>query len=1295
MATLVLGTLGGALGGALGGPIGAMLGKAAGSFLGNSLDHQLFGQSTHQEGPRLSNLDMQASTEGAGVPFVAGRVRLSGQVIWATRFEEVATTTKHASGGKGGPKATSTTYAYYANFAIGLCEGEIASVSRIWADGKLIDQNDFQMRVYSGSQDQAPDPLITAKEGAAPAYRGTAYVVFERLPLETFGNRLPQFTFEIVRPLGGLEEKIRAVTIIPGSTEFGYEPTPVLRTEGEGVTAPENTHDFSAPTDWVAAMDQLQALCPNLERVALVVAWFGTSLNAAECQIEPRVEFNEKETSIDWVAGGVARADATLVSHYNGRPAYGGSPSDSSIIAAIGDLKARGLKVTLLPFIMMDVVPNNTLGDPWSDSPSQPAYPWRGMVTVSPAPGRPGSPDATPGAAAALSNFVGSASPADFSVSGQSVSYQGLSEWSLRRFLLHLAYLGQVAGGVDAFLLCSELRGLTKVRDARASYPFVDHLVAIAQDVRQIVGPGTILTYGADWSEYSNHAPADGSGDLTFHLDPLWASPNIDVVGIDQYQPITDWRYTAGHIDTALGASPYDPAVIEAGLVGGENFDWYYASQTDRDAQIRSPITDSDYNEPWVWRSKDFISWWSMPHHNRVGGVRETSPTAWVPQSKPYWLTEFGAGAVDLAGNQPSSFPSDKPDNDTKPHYSKGARDDYAQRAILETALDYWAQPGSVGNPVSAVDGRAMIDPSATHLWTWDARPYPAFPYATQVWTDGVNWSRGHWLTGRLGAVSLRALLLAMADYFELPPLDASRIYGVVEGYKLLEPTKARGIFDDLARVYGFDLVPTPNGATAAMRTYGTGQKVQIEDVVALDDAPLISVARVETQTIARQTTLGFLSMVHDYRPGVMRSARRDGVGGPDAFHALPLTLDPDKAGQIVERMQQETEVGAQTVGFTLPASQWSLGPGDIVDLVVPGASQPLRVCLDRIIEGSQRRAEAHCVDGALYGVESGAYTSTHVAPTQVRKTFGAPDVLVLDLPAPVGKPDRHNARIAAFAKPWPGSIDVYAGTEATGFEPVQNIQTPAITGVLAEPLAAGPTAIIHHGANLIVDVPTGALETITHEALLAGGNLAAIQSDNGLEVIQFGKAELVEPGRYLLSALVRGRGGTEAQARITTPKGARFVRLDSAVVPLELDQDNLAQRLTLRAEPRGGGLGELSRIDKVLAVAPRSLQPLAPVHLRVMKSQTGDLTVSWVRRTRAASDDWSLATIALNEESEAYQVEVWCDGLMKRQTQSANPNWTYTLAQQTTDALIGATEISVRQVGTAGRLGFASTLTL
>ena len=113
---------------------------------------------------------------------------------------------------------------------------------RVWADGKPLDLTGLTVRTYIGDETQTPDPLIVAKDGDAPAYRGLAYVVFERLPLENFGNRIPQLSFEVVRPIGQLEKMIRAVTLIPGTTELGYAPATVVQTLGPGQSATENRH---------------------------------------------------------------------------------------------------------------------------------------------------------------------------------------------------------------------------------------------------------------------------------------------------------------------------------------------------------------------------------------------------------------------------------------------------------------------------------------------------------------------------------------------------------------------------------------------------------------------------------------------------------------------------------------------------------------------------------------------------------------------------------------------------------------------------------------------------------------------------------------------------------------------------------------------------------------------------------------------------------------------------------------------------------------------------------------------
>ena len=366
-----------------------------------------------------------------------------------------------------------------------LCEGPIIRVGRIWADGKPLDQSRFTFRVYRGDETQLEDSLIHAKDGEGPAYRGVAYVVFERMPLAEFGNRLPQLSFELVRPVAGIEEHVRAICVIPGSTEFGYDPLPVARVGGPGVTLAENVHAVRDVSDWTVSIDELQSLCPSLEWVTLVVAWFGDDLRAGHCTVKPKVDSATKVTSgATWSVSGLTRASAETVSLVEGRPAYGGSPNDLSVMRAIADLRARGLKVTLAPFMLMDIAADNALPDPYTGAAGQGPYPWRGRITCDPAPGEPGSPDKTAAVSTEVATFLGAAGAGDFFASGSGVGYSGPAEWSYRRMVLHYAHLAALAGGVDAFLIGSELRGLTTLRSDASTYPFVAGLKTLAGDVR-------------------------------------------------------------------------------------------------------------------------------------------------------------------------------------------------------------------------------------------------------------------------------------------------------------------------------------------------------------------------------------------------------------------------------------------------------------------------------------------------------------------------------------------------------------------------------------------------------------------------------------------------------------------------------------------------------------------------------------------------------------------------------------------------------------------------------------------
>jgi hypothetical protein len=69
-------------------------------------------------------------------------------------------------------------------------------------------------------------------------------------------------------------------------------------------------------------------------------------------------------------------------------------------------------------------------------------------------------------------------------------------------------------------------------------------------------------------------------------------------------------------------------------------------------------------------------------------------------------------------------------------------------------------------------------------------------------------------------------------------------------------------------------------------------------------------------------------------------------------------------------------------------------------------------------------------------------------------------------------------------------------------------------------------------------------------------------------EVLQAGSAELVGPGRYRLTRLLRGQRGTEGAMGNPAPAGARVVLLDEALASLPIAEAELGLPATWRIGP-------------------------------------------------------------------------------------------------------------------------------
>ena len=147
---------------------------------------------------KISEFTVNTAEYGSAVPEVIGTTRISGNVIYYDDFtaHEHKETTKSGKGG--GSKQTNITYTYTVAVILGLCEGEISGIGKVWRGKEIYDYpNDkIELTAFLGTQNQQPWAYVVGKhpEKAMP-YAGLAYMA----GVVDMGNSasLPQFNFEI------------------------------------------------------------------------------------------------------------------------------------------------------------------------------------------------------------------------------------------------------------------------------------------------------------------------------------------------------------------------------------------------------------------------------------------------------------------------------------------------------------------------------------------------------------------------------------------------------------------------------------------------------------------------------------------------------------------------------------------------------------------------------------------------------------------------------------------------------------------------------------------------------------------------------------------------------------------------------------------------------------------------------------------------------------------------------------------------------------------------------------------
>src|SRR5690606_39104494 len=127
----------------------------------------------------------------------------------------------------------------------------------------------------------------------------------------------------------------------------------------------------------------------------------------------------------------------------------------------------------------------------------------------------------------------------------------------------------------------------------------------------------------------------------------------------------------------------------------------------------------------------------------------------------------------------------------------------------------------------------------------------------------------------------------------------------------------------------------------------------------------------------------------------------------------------------------------------------------------------------------------------------------------------------------------------------------------------------------------------------------------------------------------------------------------------------------DVGRVPMALEDVDAS--LDYRVSPIGG---RVSTDVQTFTGTGEALRPFSPVHIEGSRNEDGDLTITWVRRDRLASD----LEIPMSEATEDYEVDVVDDtGEVRRTISVSDPAATYSAEMQTDDFGSPQTSITIR----------------
>ena len=469
-------------------------------------------------------------------------------------------------------------------------------------------------------------------------------------------------------------------------------------------------------------------------------------------------------------------------------------------------------------------------------------------------------------------------------------------------------------------------------------------------------------------------------------------------------------------------------------------------------------------------------------------------------------------------------------------------------------------------------------------------------------------------------------------------------------GYVINGPADARAALQPLGAVYGIEPYERFDGLVFSnTASPGAPAAIPANGLVVAPNAKAPGLSLPDVETLPLEVRFQFADEGNDYQPATADARGLQAQKRRTLDLALPLVADRDFMKRAARDLLARSVAALNTASAALPPSLLRIEPGDKVQ--VPSLDADKVWCAVKTDDALYRELTLRASSPAPLLASAGARPGLGQAPAG---NPGPPVIAVMDLPLLPGESGRKGPRLAAFAEPWPGDIQIL---DSAGVKERARLFSPAVMGSIAAPMAAGGiTGRWDHATQITVQLYGGALSSAAPEEVLAGANTMAIAHASGVwEVLQFQNATLTGTGTYVLTTLLRGLAGSDDALLHPVEANALCVLLTGASQALPMQDFEIGIPVSTIVRPLGAEPGSVQESTLAVTFADRVSRLPSPVHLRA-SAGAGSVTFSWIRRARTGGDFWGPADIPLSTVPERYRFRVYAGALVLKEEAVSSP---------------------------------------